>query len=281
MTEYVWAYHLSMQKSILITGASSGIGYATVKRFYSEKYRVAATVRKAADRERIQREFPEIKILEVDLNQGGQIENVVGDFLKENKGIDILVNNAGYAAVGAIEDTSLDELRLQFETNFFALVHLTKLAIPYMRGQNSGRIIQLSSGFGRLATPLVGPYAASKFAVEGFSEALRAELLPFSVYVSLIEPGPVDTAFERNRKQTIPAAGNPYAKLYESSNAMVGAALKIASSPDDVVAKIYEAATVNRPRLRYEVGAAGVFASLAARFLPTEWLEAAMSMAAR
>lgn len=256
--------------SVLVTGTSSGIGLATVARFHAAGWLVLAVVRRPEDAARLRAQFAGIVVLEADLVDEAAVTRVIGGELASHGGVDVLVNNAGASIIGAAEELTLSDLRAQLELNLVAAVHLTQLALPYMRAKESGRVIQVSSGFGRVALPLFAAYCAAKHALEGWSEALAHEVAPFGVAVSLIEPGPVRTQFDSNRReaQRYNAAG-PYARMYRIMRARLAAShAGRASSAEEVAAVIFRAATEARPALRYPVGPAGFAAMLAARFLP-------------
>lgn len=258
-----------MKNSVLITGTSTGIGLACVARFHAAGWSVVATVRKTADADRLHAQFPGLTTLIVDLVDRAAVPQVVGDELAHRGGVDVLINNAGAAIVGAAEELSLDDFRAQMDINFFQAVQLVQLALPYMREKAAGRIVQVSSGFGRMALPMFAAYCAAKHALEGYSEALAHEVRPFGVRVSLVEPGPVATQFDNNRRDAdhYNLAG-PYAALYEVMRGQLAGSQRRASTADDVAAVIFRAATTSRPALRYPVGQAGFAADFAARFVP-------------
>ncbi|HEU5055205.1 MAG TPA: SDR family NAD(P)-dependent oxidoreductase, partial [Kofleriaceae bacterium] len=195
-------------------------------------------------------------------------------------GVDVLVNNAGYGLGGSVEDLSMEELREQFETNFFGLVAVTKRVLPGMRERRHGRIINVSSIAGRVALPGVSAYNASKFAVEGFSESMRHELLPFEVYVSLVEPGTFRTdIFDRNRRIAARASdpSSAWAEMTRKISAIVDSRVeKSTADPRDVARVIADIATAARPRLRYLVGRDAVAQRLIARILPDRLWETAV-----
>lgn len=184
----------------------------------------------------------------------------------EHGAVDVLVNNAGYALQAPVEEAAMADIRKQFETNVFGLVRLTQLVLPAMRARRSGRIINLSSMGGRFTFPGGAFYHASKHAVEAISDALRLEVAPFGVRVSIIEPGPVLTDFATAALDTMDtlddegeAASGPYddfkRRLAESyHDAYSGGSTKLASSSESVAKTILKAATVRRPRPRYVVG---------------------------
>lgn len=264
-----------MSKNIFITGISSGIGLMSVRFFLEAGYKVSGTVRKKDQAKRLQEEFPELTILITDLQKEKDSAVTLSKHFEKHIPFAV-VNNAGYAAVGMAEEISMEEYHAQMQTNFFSLVMISKLAIPLMRVQRSGRIIQISSGFGRIAAPSMSAYCASKYAVEGFSEALRAELLPFGIYVTLIEPGSVGTPFEKNRTFASPSGITEYDSIHKNIARLTEQAMKFASPPESVSKKILEVIETREPRLRYEVGLDGFAASFAARFVPDSLRELAL-----
>jgi NAD(P)-dependent dehydrogenase (short-subunit alcohol dehydrogenase family) len=183
-------------KIVVITGASSGIGLLTAVELARRGHTVVATMRDLARRTRLDEaaaaagvaarlDFRRLNVTEFD-----SIPTVVGEIVRDHGRIDVLVNNAGFAVAGFAEDLKLEEIRMQFETNFFGHVAMTKAAIPVMRKQGSGHIIMIASIAGRAASPVTSSYAASKFALEGWSEALRIELRSLGIRVVLVNPAP-------------------------------------------------------------------------------------------
>lgn len=256
--------------SVLVTGTSSGIGLATVARFHAADWQVIATVRKADDAARLRAQFGGVAVLEVDLVDDGAVTRVIGGELQRIGGVDAVANNAGASIIGAAEELSLADFRAQLDLNLLAAIQVTQLALPFMRAKGAGRIVQVSSGFGRIALPMFSAYCAAKYALEGFSEALAHEVAPFGVQVSLVEPGPVATKFDSNRRE---AQGyevdGPYAALYRAMRArLAGSHASRASSAEDVAEVIFTAATAKRAALRYPVGGMGAMADLAARLVP-------------
>ena len=181
------------QKTVLITGASSGIGKETARQLIREGYLVYAAARrleKMADLKAIGG-IP----LQMDITREEDIQAVVSRIEQDRGGIDILINNAGFGLYGAMEDIPLDEARYQFEVNLFGLARLTQLALPYMRAQRAGTIVNISSVGGKIYTPLGSWYHATKHALEGWSDSLRLELKPFDIHVVIVEPGLISTEF--------------------------------------------------------------------------------------
>lgn len=249
------------EKIALVTGASSGIGLLTSVELAKAGFRVVASMRDLARREALDqaaaasRVVAKIDVRVLDVTKfdtiPGFIEAVVGDYGR----IDVLVNNAGFAVAGFAEDIKLDELRLQFDTNFFGAVAVTKAALPTMRRQSSGHIIQISSIVGLHGSVTVSSYSASKHALEGWSESLRMELNPLGIKVVLIEPGAFATGIwtrgarmgEESTKQTSPN--------FQRGLRMRSAVEKIPKADPIAVARVITAVAQNpNPRLRYLVG---------------------------
>ena len=184
----------NMTKVALVTGSSSGIGYQTsllLARNQIATYASMRNLKKGHDlRKNIIDEKIPLKVIQLDVDDDKSVINAVDTIIEENGGIDILVNNAGFDMFGPLEDLTIDEIKAQFETNFFGLIRATKAVIPTMRKQHSGTIVNISSLGGRIGLmPFLTAYHASKFAVEGFTESLRQELAEFNIDVVLIEPG--------------------------------------------------------------------------------------------
>lgn len=188
-----------MKKSVLITGCSSGIGYYCAHALHKDGYHVIATARKAEDVARLQKEGVDSFIL--DLDDSESIGKVPEEVKKRTDTLYALFNNGAYGQPGAVEDLSRDVLKAQFETNLFGTHELTTTILPMMRRQGYGRIIQNSSVLGFVSLRFRGAYNASKYALEGLSDTLRLELTGTDIYVSLIEPGPIRSAFRRNALQ--------------------------------------------------------------------------------
>jgi NAD(P)-dependent dehydrogenase (short-subunit alcohol dehydrogenase family) len=185
-----------MSKVWFITGASSGFGEALAKAVTEKGDKIIATFRNAEQADLFSREH-EGKGLGVvmDVTDAVQIKSGLAQGMEKFERVDVLVNNAGYGTIGAVEEFSMQEIRAQMETNFFGAVELTKEILPLMRKQGGGHILQISSAAGFKATGGFGVYNASKFALEGFSEALAQEVAPFNIKVVIVQPGPFRTKF--------------------------------------------------------------------------------------
>lgn len=243
-------------KTVLITGASSGIGKETAKKLLKEGYTVyvaARRVEKMRDLEE-QGAIP----LALDITKDEDLVSVVNRIATDRGGIDILVNNAGFGMYGAMEDTSIDDARYQFEVNLFGLARLTQLALPHMREQRAGKIVNISSMGGKIFTPLGSWYHATKHALEGWSDCLRLELAAFGIDVIIIEPGIIRTEFadvlvgpmlERSGKSAYAELAQRVAKA--SRDAYEGGR---GSQPAGVADTISKALKSERPRTRYPTG---------------------------
>jgi NAD(P)-dependent dehydrogenase (short-subunit alcohol dehydrogenase family) len=201
---------------------------------------------------------PLCKIFQLDVTNLDSIETCVQETIKHFGAIDVLVNNAGYGIGGFVEDISLEEIRAQFETNFWGLVTLTKAVIPHMRTRRHGKIINLSSIAGLIGFPAFSAYSASKFAIEGFSESLRFELIPFNVWVSLVEPGTYATDIYSGNMHLARNSQNPESAYYHWGKELLSEILKdvknIKASPKEVSQLIGDIAETKRPKPRYLIG---------------------------
>lgn len=184
-----------MKKVWFITGASSGFGEALAGAALAEGHEVAATFRNAEAAREFSDKSPAALGVVMDVRDERSITAGIKEAIAQFGRIDVLVNNAGYGTIGAVEEFSMEEIRQQMETNFFGAVAVTKEALPYLRQQRSGHILQISSAAGFKATGGFGIYNASKFALEGFSEALAQEVAPFGIKVVIVQPGPFRTKF--------------------------------------------------------------------------------------
>jgi len=270
------------RQSILITGSSSGIGLALARRFAERGWRVFATMRRPdgpggpALREEAAARSWRLSTPALDVTRDDSVRDAVDAALAETAGrLDVLVNNAGYYAVGALEETTPEELRAQLETNVVGVHRVTRAVLPAMRARRAGTIVTLGSVSGRVAVPMVGAYHASKWALEGMIEALRLELLPFGVRVVLVEPGPYESDLHV-KELTAAAAGrpdSPYAPLLAAYRRQA-TVLRRARLPG-LVDVIERAATARRPRLRWLVGPTSLTAGRLRAFCPDvayEWI---------
>jgi NAD(P)-dependent dehydrogenase (short-subunit alcohol dehydrogenase family) len=250
-----------MTKVAVVTGSSSGIGFETSLLLARNQFKTYATMRnlnKSTELLEIAaKENIPLKVIPLDVNDDTSVDIAFDTILKENERIDVLVNNAGFDMFGSLEELTIDEIRAQFETNFFGVVRTTKAVIPTMRKQGSGVIIIVSSIGGRVGlVPFNTPYHASKFALEGFTESLRHELAEFGVKAILIEPGGVKTNFVDNIKtaKNYNPTDSPYAKTMQKIFEGIGPIMADASPPGEVARVILSAINSNVPNVRYPVG---------------------------
>jgi len=254
---------LMQNKTALVTGASSGIGEATAERLARAGYKVYGTSRRAAKLS--QRSF---ELLALDVTSDESVEATVREVLRLEGRIDLLVNNAGFGiAPAAAEESSIEQARSIFETNFFGLVRMTRAVVPHMRRQRAGRIINIGSVLGFLPAPYAALYAATKHAVEGYSESLDHELRTRGVRVSVIEPAYTKTQFGANFLEP-DSKLDEYREIRASVRKTLTEVLAAADDPGVVADVVLEAASAARPRLRYTAGARASLLRLLRRFAP-------------
>ena len=245
----------------VVTGSSSGIGYETSLLLARKGFHTFATMRNLEDGSRqitaiAKNENLPLQVIQLDVNNDKSVIDAINRIVKKKDRIDVVVNNAGYALGGAFEETSMDEIKKQFETNFFGAVRVMQAVIPVMRNQRSGKIVNITSMGGRISIPLSAFYHGSKFALEGLSESIRYELEPFGIKIILIEPGAIGSNFWKNIK-TANKASNPNSPYAQLANNMSEAFKKIeqnAIHPSEVAKVILDAVTSDDPQLRYLVG---------------------------
>jgi NADP-dependent 3-hydroxy acid dehydrogenase YdfG len=246
-------------RTALITGCSSGIGYATAERLLQDGYAVYATARRPESIEALAAKGA--TTLPLDVTDEGSMTAAVDRVIEAEGGVGVLVNNAGYSQSGAVESVSLDEVRRQFETNVFGLVRMCQLVLPGMRARGEGRIVNVGSMGGRLTFPGAGIYHATKYSVEAISDALRFEVRGFGVKVILIEPGLIVTNFGEVAAGSVEAGADrdgAYASFNRhvaeiTAGAYKGPMTKLGGGPEVVAATIAKALAAKRPRARYAV----------------------------
>ena len=271
------------RRSILITGASSGIGEHAALTLAARGWRVFATARRTEDIDRLL--AAGLTALFLDYADEASIEHAAETVLTATDGrLDALFNNGAYGQVGAVEDLTTAVLRRQFEVNLFGWHTLTRLVLPAMRRAGSGRIVQCSSVLGIVAGKYRGAYVGSKFALEGMTDALRIELEGSGVKVVLIEPGPIATRFTANAlanfHETIDIAASTHRAGYEDQLARLTGGRKPSRfklGPEAVTAALIHALEARRPRLRYRVTHLTKLAALMKRLLPSRWLDVLIS----
>lgn len=242
-----------MAPVVLITGCSTGIGRNLAQRLTRAGYTVVATAR----RPEALADLPMALKLPLDVTQPDSITQAVDCTLQRFGQIDVLVNNAGYAMFGAVEEIADDQVQQLFDVNVFGVLRMIRAVVPQMRQQGRGRIINLSSLVGKVVMPVNGPYAATKFAVEALSDALRLELAPFGITVVVIEPGGVTTQFSPTAtayaRPLFANPGSPYRRLYQQFQQVTAAMSRQTPGPEAVSVVIERVLRTARPKARYLV----------------------------
>jgi len=248
-----------MEKVALVTGSSTGIGFETSLALARDGFYTFATMREIVKGEKIKeiagKENLSIEIIELDVDKEDSVKNAVQNIMKKKQRIDVLVNNAGWGLWGSVEDVSVDEFKTQFETNFFSVIRMIQEVAPIMREQNSGNIVNISSIAGRIGFPISPAYISSKFALEGLSESLRFELMPFGINVIIIEPGMIKTNFFDPMKLGKKAEKTDvYKSITEKVLSGVKMMAQMATDPKEVSNTIIDAIKEEKPLPRYIVG---------------------------
>jgi short-subunit dehydrogenase len=257
-----------MNKVILITGISSGFGKETARMLAEAGHMVYGSIRKGTFTN------DKVHVLKMDLTDDGSIKNVVDEVIQKEGRIDVLINNAGMHTGGPIETSPVENNKLQMDTNFMGVVHLTRKVLPYMREQGGGLIINFSSIGGLMGLPFQAFYSASKFAIEGFSEALRMEVRKFNIKVILINPGDFHTNNSANRRNFLAPTGtdDPYQGQFEKTLSVIEKDEANGRDPVVLARKLVKIVECKNPRQRY------IIASLEQKFavflkyvLPGKW----------
>lgn len=270
-------------KTVLITGGTDGLGRAAALLLAKQGYCVFAAGRSADKRAALdqlagERGLP-LKTVEMDVRDDASVGRAVAEVRTKAGAIDVLINNAGVGYFAVLEEISMDDLRQQFETNFFGAVRVTQAVLPGMRERRRGRIVNISSAAGKVALPLFGAYSGSKFALEGMTDALRLEVYPFGIDVVLIEPGYIRTGFQSvsaGLSSSYASAGRitPYLVLYEAYRQVTRQARNQSSyTPEDCARVMLRALRDNPPRPRYTVTRRAAVAAWAKRLLSDRMLD--------
>lgn len=247
---------------VLITGASSGIGRVCAEHLHARGYRVYGTSRRAPQTIAA----GTVRMLAMDVTSEESVQRALQQLLAREGRLDVVLNNAGDGIAGAVEDTSIEEARQQLDTNFFGVLRVCRAVLPLMRRQGGGLIVNVSSLGGLIALPFQGLYSASKFAVEGMTEALRMEVRPFGVRVALIEPGDFRTGFTAQRRKVLAAQhGGAYAERFGKALATMERDESGGADPRAVALLLERIIRSRSPRPRYKVG--GLFQKLSAGLL--------------
>jgi short-subunit dehydrogenase len=277
-------------KTILITGATAGIGRHAALELVRRGHHVIATGRRENALEALVKEAKAIgkgrlDIVRLDVTNEEDVKRAARevDALTGNRGVDVLVNNAGYGQMGPLETVTDADLRRQYDTNVFGLMSVTRAFLPKMRKRGDGRIINVGSIGGRVTFPLMGAYNSTKYAVESLSDALRNELAPFGVSVSIVEPGPIKTEFNDRAMETIDPSrveGSVYAPVLAQADKFKKQFESQAAGPEVTTSAIVHAALAKRPRVRYVVPFSSAILLGVLAFLPTRLVDAVMRVMA-
>src|SRR5215204_308402 len=272
----------SVSRAVLITGCSSGIGWATAERLSRRGWTVYATARNVEEISPLAQSG--CRLLPLDVTDEESMRHAVEEVERIEGAVGVLINNAGYSQSGAIEEVPMEKVRRQFETNVFGLVRMCQLALPGMREQGFGKIVNLSSMGGRLTLPGAGFYQASKHAVEAISDALRFEVRGFGVEVVVIEPGVIRTGFAQTAVDLMGEGSGPYAGFDAGVGSMTrenyerGPLAALGGGPEAVAETIERAVSAARPRARYTVTPSAKLLILARRLLPDRVWDAVVGL---
>lgn len=268
-----------MNRSILITGCSTGIGHHCALALKEEGWQVFATARREKDLQALQAQG--LEAIPLDYTDQNSIDACVKMLLEKTDGkLDALFNNGAFGQPGAVEDLSTDVLRTQFEANFFGWHELTRQIIPVMRTQGHGRIIQCSSVLGFIPMTFRGAYIASKYALEGLTDTMRLELHSSGIHVSLIDPGPITSRFRENARikfvDNIDIENSPFAERYKKRLSKLESELPdtFELPPEAVLKKLRHALNASPPKPRYFVTFPTHLMAILKRLLPTRTLDA-------
>ena len=256
--------YMQEPKVALVTGSSSGIGFETAILLARSGYHTYASMRNIKKSKKItdmaEKKNLSLQFVELDVNNDNSVKDAIDKIVREKNRIDVLVNNAGYGLFGSLEDMSLEEIKSQFETNFFGVIRVIQNSLPIMRKQQGGGfIVNISSVGGRMSVPILSAYNSTKFALEGMSESLSYELEPFGIRVVIIEPGFIRTNIMNSstlsKKSQVP--NSPYFSLTQKVTKHFNSLVNDPSSsthPEEVAKTILKAITSESRQLRYTVG---------------------------
>ena len=259
---------MSDQRVVLITGASSGVGQSTARLLSQRGYKVFGTSRHSTTAE----STPAVEMLPLDVRADDSVRACVEAVVNRSGRLDVLINNAGYELAGALEELSSEEARAQFETNFFGVVRMVAAVLPLMRRQKRGHIINVGSLSGLSAIPFLGVYSASKFALEGYTEALRHEVKPFNIHVSLTEAGFLKTPM-MNHRQLAAHRLAEYDPWRQRALNAIRAQEEKGPGPEVVAETLLEIVSSRTPQLRYLIGRQAKTVTRLRRFLPAGMYE--------
>lgn len=256
------------KKVAIVTGASSGIGEATAVLLASHGYTVYGTSRKGGQYSRHL-----FKMIVLDVNDEESVMYGIKEVMDKEGRIDLVVNNAGFGiAPGGAEETSIAQTQDMFNTNFFGVVRVIRAVLPYMRQQGEGRIINIGSILGLIPAPYMATYAASKHAIEGYSESLDHELRTRGIRVSVIEPAYTNTKFEANAPE-LDSPVEEYAIARKALAKILKVAIESGDDPKTIAQVVLKAATDKHPKLRYAAGKLACRLSFLRRFAPAAMMD--------
>lgn len=268
-----------MKRTALITGTSSGIGKATVKYFSEQGWNVAATMR-TPQKDTELSALPNVRLYTLDVTDSQSIKNAINSALADFGGIDVIVNNAGYGAVGIFEKATPEQIRKQFDTNVFGVMNVVREILPYFRKKRAGTIINVTSMGGRITFPIYSVYHGTKWAVEGWAEALQFELRPFNIRVKNVEPGAIKTDFYERSMDLFQKEGladyDHYEQITYQNSQKAG---EDAPGPEVVAKTIYRAATDGSSKLRYPASVQSSGLLFMRWLLPLQWFMGIVRMA--
>jgi len=280
----------TVQRVVLITGATDGLGRATALLLAERGYRVFAAGRSAEKRAQLDAVAREknlsLETLQLDVCDDASVQQGVAEVLAKAGAIDVLINNAGVVYIATVEEMSMADWRSQFETNFFGVIRVTQAVLPHMRERRQGRIVMMSSVAGLVTPPTYGPYSATKHAIEAISNALRHELYPFGISTVLIEPGYIVTgiqqaAAELSKGYAEKMSSGPYAKLYGNArDARNSTRAASGTTPEDCARVILRAVEAKHPKARYGVTPLATLVKWSKRLLPDSLQDAMIRRAA-
>jgi NAD(P)-dependent dehydrogenase (short-subunit alcohol dehydrogenase family) len=249
---------ITKKKVAIVTGSSSGIGYQTALLLARNGFDTFATMRNLNKSKEItevaKKENLPLRVLELDVTNDRSVVDAINNISKERNSIDVVVNNAGYGLMGSLEDSSLDEIKAQFETNLFGAIRVMQKVLPLMRKQKTGIIVNVSSVAGRLGFPMGSAYVSSKFALEGLSESMSYELKQFGIKMVLIEPGVIKTNFVFIKPKRALDTNSSYSQLMNKMQENLFSTLANGTDPKEVATVILRAITDESPEHRYLVG---------------------------
>jgi len=251
---------MNEKRVAIVTGSSSGIGFEISLMLARNGLTTYATMRdlhkssmltSIADKEKIP-----LRCVQLDVTDDMSVKQAIETIVNESHNIDILINNAGYGLSGALEDLLIDEIKLQFDTNFFGLIRATQAVLPIMRNHGSGIIVNISSGLGRFGIATSSAYASSKFAVEGLTESMSYELESFGIKTILVEPGIIKTNFIKAAvlAQKSKDPNSPYFQFMNNMDEGMKKLIENSESPEYVARVVLDAINDSNPKLRYLAG---------------------------